>query len=71
MGFFQQLGKKHEKKTVNFIKLWDEIGTTYIQRNQSMLGEVRGYNMYADTKALYSKEDNITFVYTIDGYPRE
>ena len=63
--------KEHKKRTVNFIKLWDEIGTSYVKRRDSEYGERRTYNLYVDTNGFYSGEDNVTFVYSIDGYPRE
>lgn len=63
--------KEHRKRTVNFIKLWDEIGTSYVKRRDSEYGERRSHNLYVDTNGFYSGEDNVTFVYSIDGYPRE
>ena len=63
--------KEHRKRTVNFIKLWDEIGTAFVKRRDSEYGERRSYNLYVDTNGFYSGEDNVTFVYSIDGYPRE
>lgn len=63
--------KEHKKRTVNFITLWDEIGTSYVKKHDSEYGERRLYNLYVDTNGFYSGEDNVTFVYSIDGYPRE
>jgi hypothetical protein len=72
MGFINEIGKKHKKRTINFIKLWDEIGAAYVKRNDSDFGELRPYaNMYVDMAGLYSKEDYVSYIYTIDGYPRE
>ena len=41
-------GKEHKKKTINFIKLWDEIGTALVKQNDSNYGETRTYNSYVD-----------------------
>lgn len=65
------VGGKHKKKTVNFIKLWDEMATANIFKNNSNYGEIRTNNMYVDLLGLYSGEDNVTYLYSIDGYPRE
>lgn len=59
------------QKTVNFVQLWDEIATAYILKNDSNYGVLRSKNMYVDLLGLYSGSDNITYVYSIDGYPRE
>lgn len=64
-------GKKHAKRTVNFIKLWDEIASAYISKNNSNYGETRTYNMYVDILGQYSGEDNVNYFYTIDNYPNE
>lgn len=64
-------GKVHRKRTVNFIRLWDELATASVKKNDSMYGETRVSNMYVDLLGLYSGEDNVTYIYSIDGYPRE
>ena len=71
MSFINELGKPHKKRTINFFQLWDEILSSYIKKNDSDFGEHRTKNMYVDMTGLYSQEDNVTFVYTIDGFPRE
>ena len=63
-------GKEHKKKTINFIKLWDEIGTALVKQNDSNYGETRTYNSYVDLLGLYSGEDNVTYLFSIDGYPK-
>lgn len=63
--------KAHKPRTVNFITLWDEIATAYVYRNRSQYGEVRTKNMYVDMMGIYSDEDNVSFLYSIDGYPKE
>lgn len=61
----------NKKKTVNFIQLWDELATASICKNDSNYGEIRTTNMYVDLLGLYSGEDNVTYIYSIDGYPSE
>lgn len=61
----------HRKRTINFIQLWDEIISAHILKNKSMYGELRRKRMYVDLIGLYSEDSNVTFVYSIDGYPRE
>lgn len=63
--------RDHKSRTVSFIKLWDEIITAHLMKNNSNYGEVRTKNMYVDLLGFYSGEDNVTYVYSIDGYPRE
>jgi hypothetical protein len=61
----------HRERTVNFIQLWDEILTANVMKNNSNYGETRTKNMYVDMIGFYSGEDNVTYVYSIDGYPKE
>ena len=63
--------KEHKKRTINFIRLWDEIFSAQISKNNSNYGETRLYNMYTDMLGFYSGEDNVTYIYSIDGYPKE
>lgn len=64
-------GKTHKQRTVNFIELWDEIATAHIKKNDSNYGELRTANLYVDMLGVYSGENNVTYVFSIDGYPRE
>lgn len=64
-------GKDHKKRTTNFVRLWDEIATAHINKNNSLYGEMRNANMYCDLLGLYSGEDNVSYLFSIDGYPRE
>lgn len=63
--------RDHKRRTVNFLKLWDIILTANIRKNDSNHGELRRKNTYVDMIGLYSGENNVTFIYSIDGYPRE
>ena len=72
MGLFSSSSdKKSYKRTINFLQLWDEIITAHVMKNNSNYGETRTKNMYVDLLGMYSEEDNITYIYSIDGYPRE
>lgn len=63
--------RDHKQRTVNFIQLWDEIITAQVMKNNSNYGETRTKNMYVDLLGFYSGEDNVTYMYSIDGYPKE
>lgn len=63
--------RDHKPRTVNFIELWDEIITAHVMKNNSNYGETRTKNMYVDLLGFYSGEDNVTYLYSIDGYPKE
>ena len=52
-------------------KLWDEVISVLLSKNNSSLGELRHTNYYMDLKGFYSDTDNVTYIYTIDGYPSE
>lgn len=67
----QKIKVKHYKRTINFIKLWDELATSWLKRNDSVYGEVRTSNLYSDINGIYSGEDLVSYIFTIDGYPRE
>ena len=74
MGLFgrkSEVNRTHKARTVNFVQLWDEIGAAYVMKNNSNYGELRTSNMYVDMLGLYSGEDNVTYLYSIDGYPKE
>lgn len=71
MSFVHQIGKRHLPRTINFIQLWDEIATAHVSKNISAYGELRQDNLYVDLLGIYSGEDNVTYMYSIDGYPRE
>lgn len=53
------------------LKLWDTIISAYLKRNDSQYGIVRNSNFYVDLRGFYSGKDNVTYMYTIDGYPSQ
>lgn len=64
-------GKQHKKRTINFVELWDEVISSNLRKNNSAFGIVRQAPFYVDLVGMYSKEDNVTYMYSIDGYPSE
>ena len=64
-------GREHKKRTVNFVQLWDEILSANLRKNNSSFGLLRQAPFYVDLVGMYSGEDNVTYMYSIDGYPSE
>jgi len=71
MGFLKSLRRNRVKRTLNFIELWDEIAAAHIHKNNSNYGETRTKNFYVDLLGFYSSEDNVSYCFSIDGYPSE
>lgn len=67
----QNIKRNHEERTVSFIELWDEIASSHINKNNSNYGELRLANFYIDMLGIYSGENKISYIYSIDGYPNE
>lgn len=61
----------HKKRTMSVVTLWDNIVSDLIQKNESRRGIVRNAPYYMDLKGFYSGSDNVTYAFTIDGYPKE
>lgn len=61
----------HKKRTIGFLKLWDEILAATLTKNKSSEAVIRHAPFYMDLKGFYSGDDNVTYMYTIDGYPSE
>ncbi len=59
------------KRTINFVTLWSRLLTASLRKDSSEFNETRNYNFYADTTAICSGRDYVSFLFTIDGYPRE
>lgn len=58
------------KRTVRFPQLWDNHIVSQLYKNESIHNSkpIRDYKVYNDSVALYSEENNITYLYTIDGF---
>lgn len=63
--------KEHKKRTISFVELWDKILAANLRKNKSMKGVTKQAPFYMDMTGMYSGEDNVTFIYSIDGYPSE
>lgn len=63
--------KEHKKRTIPMLELWDNIASNFMQKDSSTTGVLRRKPFYMDLKGLYSDSDNVTYLYTIDGYPSE
>lgn len=68
-GLKRFLGEK--KKTVKPWVLWDDYIWSYFKRHSSEDSITRKYNLYGDNNAIYSGMHNISYVFTIEGYPKE
>lgn len=71
MGIVSQLigGNGKDGGKISFLHVWDHVLKSLLSKNMSMRGPVRDKNFYASSNAIYSGRDNITYLYTIDGYP--
>lgn len=58
-------------KRIPWYKVWTQVFIDYNTRNKSENSEARDYNLYASTNALFSGLNNVTYLYTLDGYPEE
>lgn len=54
---------------ISGVHVWDNVFRSLLSKNMSTRGPVRDKNFYASSNAIYSERDNITYLYTIDGYP--
>lgn len=66
-----QKPRKNKKRTIPFYQLWDELFVNKYKMNDSVVGILRRENFYMDMKGIYSGENNVTYMYTIDGLPSE
>lgn len=61
----------NKKRTIKFYQLWDELFTNKYKKDDSVVGILRRNPFYMDMKGVYSGENRVTFVYTIDDLPSE
>lgn len=61
----------NRKRTIKFYQLWDELFTNKYKKDDSVVGILRRSPFYMDMKGVYSGENRVTFVYTIDDLPSE
>lgn len=51
--------------------LWKRVFLNSANRDESTYPKLRDYNLYSNGSDLFSGKDNVTYFYTIDGYPKE
>lgn len=73
MSLLKQLkGMCDDSDTViKFSQLWSRVILDYLNKDDSNYFNMRNHNIYSNGSDLFSGKDNITFFYTIDGYPKE
>lgn len=59
------------KTRIKSIDLWKRRMIDLMRKDNSMYPPVRDYELYSNGYATMSGKDNISFYYTIDGYPSE
>lgn len=64
------LGDDSDTK-VGCFQLWKTVFLDSRMRDVSSYPKLRDYNIYASSGAMFSGKDNVTYYYTIDGYPTE
>lgn len=52
-------------------KLWERVFLNSAMKDLSSYPAIRDYNLYSNGSDLFSGKDNISYFYTIDGYPKE
>lgn len=65
----KQKAKVKTKSSVGFVDLWRRRILNNLKKDRSNYPKLREYNFYANENATMSGKDNISFYYTIDGYP--
>lgn len=53
----------------SFIKVWDKVLATVLKKGISSSASASGKDFYYDTTGYYNKDDGVTYMYTLDGYP--
>ncbi len=73
MNLVRQLkGMSENSDTIiRCFELWKRVFLNYVNKNDSNYPKLRDYNLYSDGSNLFSGKDNVTYFYTIDGYPKE
>lgn len=73
MNLVRQLkGMSENSDTIiKCFELWKRVFLNSANKNDSNYPKLRDYNLYSDGSNLFSGKDNVTYFYTIDGYPKE
>lgn len=56
---------------ISCFDLWKTVFLNSAKKDLSDYPKLREYNLYSNGSALFSGKDNISFFYTIDGYPKD
>ena len=54
---------------MSFISLWDSVISTVLRKNSSCASASSNAPFYFESTGFYSRDDKVTFMYTLDGYP--
>lgn len=73
MNILRQLvGKGDKSETViKAVPLWSRIFLNSANKGNSNYPKFRDYNIYSNGSGLFSGKDNISYFYSIDGFPNE
>lgn len=73
MNLVRQLkGMSENSDTIiRCFELWKRVFLNSVNKNDSNYPKLRDYNLYSDGSNLFSGKYNVTYFYTIDGYPKE
>lgn len=73
MNIFRHIVGKgdYSNDKISCFELWKRVFLNYQYRGLSEYFPRKNYNLYSDGSSIYSEKDNVSFFYTIDGYPRE
>ena len=66
-GFYGNIPGYKERLSAK--EVWHRVIVGKIKRNVSNYPKVSGANFYSNGSATMSGKDNISYYYTIDGYP--
>lgn len=62
-------GRPGQDDHIAWWHIWARVLVDFLKKNRSNLQVERSYNFYASSNAIYSQKDNVTYLYTFDGYP--
>lgn len=73
MKFLRQLkGMSENSDTIiKAFDLWSRVFLNSVRKDDSNYPKLRDYNIYSNGSDMFSGKDNVTYFYTIDGYPKE
>lgn len=63
--------KEYRENKLSFKDLWTSVLLDYFSQNNSIKGPTREYNFYGNAQAFYSGRQNVSYMYSVDGYGEE